>query len=409
MPQHSQKSTLQVPRDASGINFKHEHPVKDITYGRRGKELLARPILTFLAITFGVLLGSHSAAFAQTIDVTAIVLDVANNPATVVGNATFNFPVISQFQPGEYLLSIDLSTVQNPNSFGITAFAPGLQTQTVSYLSPPSPAAVEFQMRPPAGGCGSGGNVALSFGSTTASPWIAPVTIGWFAQLCNTSGVPVKSASIDWGDASTTPISAAALANGGIAVGHTYQNPGTYTATCTVVLNDNGLVVQRNAVPIGTPATVHYAAIQTENLHFVTAVNDGGLGGGNTALYTNATTPGQFGIFTVDWVNQSQGNFALQTTNGDYVTAINCGSMGGPNDSSSPIHTDATKIGAWEKFIITVQPNNKATIQTCDGHYVTAANGGGFGGPNDVPIHTNATSIGNCERFALVPLLPSCP
>jgi hypothetical protein len=41
------------------------------------------------------------------------------------------------------------------------------------------------------------------------------------------------------------------------------------------------------------------------------------------------------------------------------------------------------------------------TIRTVTGHYVTAVNGGGVGGPNTVPIHTEATEIGPWETFIL--------
>jgi hypothetical protein len=47
------------------------------------------------------------------------------------------------------------------------------------------------------------------------------------------------------------------------------------------------------------------------------------------------------------------------------------------------IHTDATRIGSWEKFTLidsgTGQPVIRCGIQTANGHYLTAV--GGAGGP----------------------------
>ena len=149
------------------------------------------------------------------------------------------------------------------------------------------------------------------------------------------------------------------------------------------------------------------AAIQTQNGHYLTAVNGGGLGGPNsgpgaTALHTDARKIGPWERFTVVWVNKAERKFALKTVKSTYVTAVNGGGIGGPNDGRSPVHTDATTIGPWEGFEITLLPGNHAVIRTSDGrHFLTAVNGGGFGGPNDVPIHTDATKIGAWEVFSL--------
>ena len=147
-------------------------------------------------------------------------------------------------------------------------------------------------------------------------------------------------------------------------------------------------------------------AIETQNGHFVTAVNGGGLGGPNTgpnatALHTDATTPLAWETFTLRWVDTSACKFALQTVYGKFVTAVNGGGIGGPNTSQSPIHTDATTVGSWESFKLLIQQDGThAFIQTPDGqHYLTAVNGGNFGGPNNVPIHTDATTLGPLEQF----------
>lgn len=97
--------------------------------------------------------------------------------------------------------------------------------------------------------------------------------------------------------------------------------------------------------------------------------------------------------------------FALRTAGGDYVTAVNNGGVGGPNNDSSPIHTDATEIGDWETFAFNVNNNispRTVTIQTWNGNYLTAVNGGGVGGANNVPVHTNAKQIGPWETFSVL-------
>lgn len=151
-------------------------------------------------------------------------------------------------------------------------------------------------------------------------------------------------------------------------------------------------------------------AIQTQTGNFITAVNGGGLGGPNygsnaTALHTDATTPEAWETFSMVWVNQGGCEVALQTVYGNFVTAVNGGGMGGPNTAQAPIHTDATTVGTWEMFTIQIQQDGvHAFIQTPDHqHYITAVNGGGFGGPNNVPIHTDATQIGSWEQLVFKP------
>ena len=151
-------------------------------------------------------------------------------------------------------------------------------------------------------------------------------------------------------------------------------------------------------------------AIQTASGNYLSAVNGGGLGGPNSgptavALHTDATVAGPWETFTFVWLGEAgepYGPFALRTANGNYVTAVNGGGIGGPNDGTAPIHTDATTIGAWETLQINFLPNNQVTVQTADGRFLTAVNGGGIGGPNTTPVHTDATSQGAWEVFSLI-------
>jgi hypothetical protein len=102
--------------------------------------------------------------------------------------------------------------------------------------------------------------------------------------------------------------------------------------------------------------------------------------------------------------------FALQTSSGkNYLTAVNGGGMGGPNNATCPVHTDQTNPGSWETFVLLV--NNNAVPITAQimcyspgvgPFFVTAVNGGGIGdgGKNITPVHTDATSIGAWEKFS---------
>ena len=148
-------------------------------------------------------------------------------------------------------------------------------------------------------------------------------------------------------------------------------------------------------------------ALRTNGGNYVTIVDGGGLGGPNNgpgavALHTDAAAAGPWEQFQVVWVPGSN-HVALKTEDGHYVTAINGGGIGGPNDQTCPVHTDATAIQGWEQLVLDYDPNTQiGTLRTSDGHYLTAVNGGGFGGPNDVPIHTDATTVGPWETFSVV-------
>jgi hypothetical protein len=144
--------------------------------------------------------------------------------------------------------------------------------------------------------------------------------------------------------------------------------------------------------------------IQTNNRHYLTAANGGGLEGINWAAFsTNATRIGALETLTWIWVDQGQGAFALQTARGNFVTAVNAGGVGGPNNESAPLHTDATWYRAWEHFDIVHVNESQQTIglRTITFNYLTAINGGGIGGPNESPssLHTDAGQVRDWEIF----------
>jgi hypothetical protein len=155
------------------------------------------------------------------------------------------------------------------------------------------------------------------------------------------------------------------------------------------------------------PAGPVIAAIQTATGNYLTAVNGGGLGGPTTGptsvpLHTDATAAGPFETFTIIWLNSTYTQFALQTYDGHYMTAVNGGGLGGPNDSSAPVHTDTKKLGIWETLTLNFLPNNQLTIKVPNGQFLTAVNGGGMSGPTDSPIHTDAVQHAEWESFTLV-------
>ena len=87
----------------------------------------------------------------------------------------------------------------------------------------------------------------------------------------------------------------------------------------------------------------------------------------------------------------------FQTVNGHYLTAV-----GGGGRTTDVIHTDATRIGSWEKFTLIDSGSGTPVIQygllTTNGHYLTAVDSGGR--TTDV-IHSNATQLLGWEMFTL--------
>lgn len=140
-------------------------------------------------------------------------------------------------------------------------------------------------------------------------------------------------------------------------------------------------------------------AIATANGSYLTAVNGGGVGGPN-AVHTQPFPPGTVvsgfkETFTL--LPQPDGKYAIQTYRGTYLTAVRGGGLSGPDT----IHTDATRIDAWEKFAIERQADGTYAIRTVNGNYLTAVNGGGIGEGRGA-IHTNATTVSGWEKFKLV-------
>ncbi|MDG0818178.1 fascin domain-containing protein [Bdellovibrio svalbardensis] len=134
-------------------------------------------------------------------------------------------------------------------------------------------------------------------------------------------------------------------------------------------------------------------AIKTFNGHYLTAVG----GGGRTTdvIHTNATRVRSWEKFVL--VDSCTGDpiisYGLKTYTGNYLTAV-----GGGGRITDVIHSDATQLLDWEKFKMISLGYGVYAIQTFTGNYVTAVSGGGR--VSDT-IHTDATQIGSWEKFRL--------
>ena len=153
-------------------------------------------------------------------------------------------------------------------------------------------------------------------------------------------------------------------------------------------------------VSVGTLVQAHPTfAIQAPNqTNFLTLVNEGGFANGSTPIQTNATSVGANEKFTLQWINQGAGTFALCTPGGNFLTVVNGGGVGGPNDASLPIHSDATTRGPWETLSLVPQFDGTYAIQSATGFYLTATNGGGVSGS---VVSTTATTIGANETLTM--------
>lgn len=150
---------------------------------------------------------------------------------------------------------------------------------------------------------------------------------------------------------------------------------------------------------VASGATAHAdpparCAIQTSGGFYVEAT----FGGGRT---TDAMVTDQRGIgdnlkFTfVPTGGVGSGRVGIKTNDGHYVTAVNSGGLT-TAVTRDVLHTDATLLQDWEKFRVTPQGDGTVAIRTFDGHYLTAL---GAGGQHSAAFNTNATRVGSWEKF----------
>ena len=91
---------------------------------------------------------------------------------------------------------------------------------------------------------------------------------------------------------------------------------------------------------------------------------------------------------------------SIQTANGHYLTAV-----GGGGRTTDVIHTNATTVGSWEKFSL-INANDgsdpaHAGLLTSSGYFLTAQDSGGR---TTDTIHSNATQLKSWEKFTLIDL-----
>ena len=162
-----------------------------------------------------------------------------------------------------------------------------------------------------------------------------------------------------------------------------------------VVIGGVGMSGVASAAPVVNRVNgpVHGCVFQTVNGHYLTAV--GGGGRITDVIHTDATRIGSWEKFTL--IDSGSGTsviqYGLQTTNGHFLTAV-----GGGGRITDVIHSDATHLQAWEKFTLNSRGSGVYDIQTVNGHYLTAVGGGGR---TTDTIHSDATGVGAWEKFTV--------
>lgn len=142
---------------------------------------------------------------------------------------------------------------------------------------------------------------------------------------------------------------------------------------------------------------------QTPRGYYLTAVG----GGGRTTdvIHTDATRVGSWETFNLYYQGYSN-VYAIQTAvTFNYLTAV-----GGGGRTTDVIHSDAIRPQAWERFnLVLLGVRNDGVglfaLQTINGHYLTAV---GEGGRQTDTIHSDATRIQAWEEF-YVSCNPSSP
>ena len=151
------------------------------------------------------------------------------------------------------------------------------------------------------------------------------------------------------------------------------------------------------------PLPGEFAIMTLRNRTFLTAV-----GGGNRTtdvVHTDVTRIGAWERFRLLLVDPASRQYAMQTPSGNYLTAVNGGGLSGPGvlpggQTTDVLHTDATQIQSWEKFWLKPSLHGwNNTIQTVNGNYLTATGGGGH---TVDAIHTDATNAGDWEHFRVL-------
>jgi hypothetical protein len=141
-------------------------------------------------------------------------------------------------------------------------------------------------------------------------------------------------------------------------------------------------------------------SIQTSRGFYVTAV---GAGARTTdVMHTNATRIGSWEKFTFVYSGDGS-HYGIRTSAGYYLTAVN---SGGITTALTPdvLHSNATTLANWEKFTLVYQNDSTPTqpgtygLQAFDGHYLTALDGGGR---TSSAFNSNESTVRSWEKFRI--------
>ncbi len=111
---------------------------------------------------------------------------------------------------------------------------------------------------------------------------------------------------------------------------------------------------------------LQYSIRWSGGARFFTAVG----GGGRTedVIQIESLTAGPWERFI--FLRQGDGSYAIRTASKNYVTAVDGGGLLPGATIRDVLHTDATKIGSWEKFKLLDRGNGDYAIQTTSGKYL---------------------------------------
>lgn len=133
--------------------------------------------------------------------------------------------------------------------------------------------------------------------------------------------------------------------------------------------------------------------IQTVKGYYLTAVSGGGRI--HDAIHSDAVRVGAWEKFK--FIDSRSGSpniqYGIRTTGSRYLTAVDGGGR-----ITDVVHSDATILNDWEKFRAIYLGNGWYALQTVNGRYLTAVGGGGR--VTDV-LHTDAVNIGDWEKFRI--------
>lgn len=128
--------------------------------------------------------------------------------------------------------------------------------------------------------------------------------------------------------------------------------------------------------------------------HYVTAVG----GGGRTfdVIHTDATKAKSWEKFTLVDADKGTPNitYGIRTVKGYYLTAVDGGGR-----IQNVMRSNETKLRDWEEFQLEAVGQGVYAIRTFNGRYVTAVNSGGLSTQVADVFHTDARKIGNWEKF----------